>query len=117
MLQSVPALRSAKPRLLCTFTQVTPIMVQVTGPNTLYLAETDQQLMQSSDSGEIDAMQITQASGLIVVWVNGALYAAGSQAPGTVFKPFIYIPNVNSGGLVNGWPSAYGISPSVEQSQ
>jgi hypothetical protein len=112
MLQSVPSLRSAKPRLLCTFTQVTPIMVQVIGPYTLYLAETDQQLMENSDAGTIDAIQINQASGLVVIWVNGCLYAAGSQAVAAPFLPFIYIPNVNSGGLVNAFPSAYGVSPS-----
>ena|ERR1700689_4915819 len=117
MLQSVPSLRSAKPRLIATFAQVTPCMIQVAGPNTLYLAETEQQLMELSDSGEIDALAITAASGLVVVWFNGALYAAGNQAPGVVFKAAIYVPNINSGGLVNAWPSAYGVSPSVEPTQ
>jgi hypothetical protein len=117
MLQSVPARASAAPRLLNTFACPTFIVIQVTGPNTLYLAETQQQLMMSNDDGTIDALQINQASGIVSFWWNGTLYAAGSQAVGTVFKPFIGIPGADTGGLVTADQSAYGIGPSGAVSQ
>jgi len=113
MLQSVPARASGAPRLLATFACPTFIVIQVTGPNTLYLAETQQQLMMANDDGTIDALQIGQAAGIVGLWWNGTLYAAGSQAVGLVFKPQIVIPSVSSGGLVTATPSGYGTSPTV----
>jgi len=114
MLQSVPARGSSSPRLLATFSCPTFIVIQVIGPNTLYLAETQNQLMSVSDAaGEIDALQISAAAGIVGLWWTGALYAAGSQAPGVVFKPAIVIPNVDSGGLVTAAQSGYGTEPSV----
>jgi hypothetical protein len=111
MLQSVPSRASAAPRLLATFSCPTFVIIQVSGPNTLYLAETQQQLMMSNDDGTIDALQITEASGIIGLWWNGTMYAAGSQATGTTFKPFIAIPGADTGGLVTADQSAYGVQP------
>jgi hypothetical protein len=110
MLQSVPPRASAKPRLIGPFACVTPITFQVTTPNTLYVAETEQQLMMMNDDGTIDALEINQASGIVILWARGALYLAGSQLPGVTFKPYIYIPDVHSGGLVvPGGGQAYGM--------
>jgi hypothetical protein len=114
MLQSVPSRASAKPRLLATFSCPTFIIVQVVGPNTLFLAETEQQLMMSNDDGTIDALQLVQAGGVYGFWWNGPLYGAGSQAPGAVFKPFIGIPGYFTGGLVNAQQNAYGIEASPD---
>ena len=112
MLQSVPAIASAKPRLLATFPVPTFIIVQIVGPNTLYLAETDQQLMLSNDNGKIDALQLTQAGapgGLYFMWWQGDLWAAGSVA----FQPQIVIPGPTTGSMSpeGGVPRAYGIEP------
>jgi hypothetical protein len=115
MLQSVPARGSGAPRLLATFPCPTFIVIQVTGPNTLFLAETQQQLMMNNDDGTIDALQLTLAGapgGLYFLWWNGTLYAAGSQAPGTVFKPFIGIPGFFTGGLITAGADTYGTGPS-----
>lgn len=98
MLQSVPERGAAKPRLLCSLRCVSPVIVQVIGPNTLFLAETDNALMQTDDSGVIDALQINQASGLLVLWLAGDVWAAGSVA----FKPLILIPGVNTGSGLEG---------------
>jgi hypothetical protein len=119
MLQSVPSRASAAPRLLATFGCPTFVIVQITGPNTLYLAETQQQLMMFNDDGTIDALQLTQAGangGIYTFWWNGPMYAAGSQAVGTVFKPFIGIPGADTGGLVTSDQSAYGVGPSGSDS-
>jgi len=118
MLQSVPSRATAKPRLLATFGCPTFIVIQVTGPNTLYLSETEQQLMMFNDDGTIDALQLTLAGalgGLYFMWWNGPLYAAGSQASGQNFKPFIGIPGAQTGGLVTAEQGAYGIGPTLEQ--
>jgi len=112
MLQSVPARASGAPRLLATFACPTFIVIQVIGPNTLYLAETQQQLMMSNDDGTIDALAIAAAAGIVGLWWNGTLYGAGSQAVNTVFKPYIGIPGAETGGLVVADQSAYGIEPS-----
>src|ERR1700690_2236234 len=112
MLQSVQSRASAKPRLLTTSSCPTFMFIQVTGPNTLYIAETEQQLMMSNDDGTIDALQLTQAGapgGIYMFWWNGPLYGAGSQAAGQSFKPFIGIPGADTGGLVTADMSAYGI--------
>jgi hypothetical protein len=99
VLQSVPQLARAKPRLLVTLKCLSPIIVQVIGPNTLYLAETDNALMQTDESGLIDAVQINRASGLVLLWWLGDVWAAGSVP----FKPLIIIPDVNTGsGLIGG---------------
>lgn len=115
MLQSVPSRGSANPRLLATFPCWTFIVVQVIGPNTLFLAETQQQLAAVSDAvGEIDALQIPAAAGIVGLWWKGDLYGAGSQAVGTVFKPYIGIPGViTSSGAVGAGVGAYGIGPSA----
>jgi hypothetical protein len=89
-------------------------VIQVTGPQTLFLAETEQQLMMYNDDGTVDALQVDQAAGIVGLWWVGPLYAAGSQNPGAVFKPFIGIPNYNTGGLVNANPQAYGLEPTVQ---
>jgi len=115
MLQSVPSRASAKPRLLAVFNGPTFIVIQVTGANTLYLAETEQQLMMSNDDGTIDALQLTLAGapgGMYFLWWNGALYGAGSQAVGQTFKPFIGIPGFSTGGQIDANQGAYGIGPS-----
>jgi hypothetical protein len=102
MLQSVPSRAQAKPRLLVQGLKCpTPITIQVVGPNTLYLAESDTALMQTDDSGVLDALQINQASGIVVFWAMGDVWAAGSQAANAAFKPLIYIPNTNTGSTTN----------------
>lgn len=102
MLQSVPSRASAKPRLICHLDCVTPITVQVIGPNTLYIAETDTQLMINDDSGLIDALQINQASGAVTLWMKGDVWAAGSQAVNQNFKPIIYVPGNQVGSGIGG---------------
>jgi hypothetical protein len=101
MLQSVPLRGGAQPRLLGTFKCLTAICVQVIGPNTLFLSERAESLLQTNDAGLIDALQINQASGLVTLWVQGDLWAAGSIA----FTPLIYIPGVNTS---SGLPGAGG---------
>jgi hypothetical protein len=115
MLQSVPARASGAPRLLATFSCPTFVVIQVIGPNTLYLAETQQQLMMANDDGTIDALQINQAAGIVSFWWNGTLYGAGSQAVGQSFKPFIGIPGAETGGLIVAGAKAYGIQASPSQ--
>ena len=114
MLQSVPSRGSAKPRIIGPFSCLTPVAFQVTGPNTLYIAETEQQLMMVNDDGTIDALQIAAAAGYVIVWALGPLYLAGSQAPGVTFKPYIYVPALNAGGYVSPSVGAYGITPQVQ---
>lgn len=115
MLQAVPSRGSANPRLIATFSCWTFLAIQVTGTNTLYLAETQQQLLAVSDDGSIDALQIAQANGIVGLWWIGDLYAAGSQAVGTTFKPYIGIPGVtsSSGGVSTG-VQGYGTGPSQQ---
>lgn len=111
MLQSVPAIGAANPRLLATFSVWTFLVVQVTGANTLYLAETSAQLLSTSDNPNIiDALQIAAGAGIVYLWWRGDLWAAGSAA----FKAFIGVPgNVASSaagpGVLQG---GYGTSPS-----
>ena len=111
MLQSVPSLRTAKPRLIATFAIPTFVIVQVTGANILYLAETENQLMMSEDAaGIIDALAIATTNGIQCYWWNGDMYAAGSQAPGQTFKPCIVIAGATTGSQPGGGPPrAYGI--------
>jgi hypothetical protein len=112
MLQAVPSLRSAHPRLLATFSYPTFVIVQVTGANTLYLAETENQLMMGEDSTQIDALQVAAAAGILGLWWNGDMWAAGSQVAGQVFKPCIVISGATTGSQPGGGPPrAYGIEP------
>lgn len=119
MLQSVPSLGNAKPRLLGTFIDLVYVVVQVLGPNTLYLSETDTGLMSSDDSGAtIDALQIVSASGIVGFWWRGDLFAAGSQAANATFKPYIAFSTgifSSSSPMGQGYgTSAYGIQPTQE---
>jgi hypothetical protein len=109
MLQSVPQLAMAKPRLLGSFNCPTYIMCQVTSPNTLYLAETENALMQTADNGLIDALQITQATGIFQAWWFGDLWAAGSVP----FTPEIIIMQGITTGSALGADQgdAYGMKP------
>lgn len=107
MLQSVPQIAASKPRKIATFNCPTFIAIQVVGPNTLYIAETENQLMLTDDSGLIDALQINQASGLQKFWWNGDLWAAGSVA----FKALFVIPGAQTGSAQNTLP--YGVVPTV----
>lgn len=95
MFQSVPQKGTAKPRLLATFPTWTFVTAQVVGPNTLYLSETDTSLLITDDSGLIEALQITQAVGIVQFWWKGDLWAAGSAA----FKPVIIIPGQSVGSM------------------
>ena len=97
MLQSVPARGTSKPRLLASFKCPTFVIIQIVGPSTLFLAETDNALMQTDDSGLIDALAINQASGIQYLWWNGDLWGAGSQ----VFKPLIIIPGATTGSMLS----------------
>lgn len=88
MFQSVPQLKTAKPRLLASFQCWQYVTIQVIGGQTLYLSENDTSLMGADDSGLIEALQINQAAGIVQLWWKGDLWAAGSIA----FKPLIIIP-------------------------
>ena len=109
MLQTVPQLGSAKPRKLATFQCYTFLMILVIGAQTLYIAETENALMQSDDSGLIDALQINQASGIRNLWWKGDLWAAGS----VTFKPLIIIPGATTGSGQNDQTQPYGVVPTV----
>ncbi len=118
MLQSVPSRGSAKPRLLGTFRDLVYVVVQVLGPNTLFLSETETGLMSTDDSGStIDGLQIVAASGIVGFWWRGDLWAAGSQVAGNTFKPYIFI---STGVFTGSTPEmgagvfAYGIEPTQE---
>jgi len=109
MLQSVPQRGAAKPRLLGTFSCWTYVTIQIVGPNTLFIAETDNALMQTDDSGTIDALQLTQAGapgGLYQFWWMGDMWGAGSVA----FKPLIIVPGATTGST-GAQIGAYGIQP------
>ena len=80
MLQQVPQLGNGPPLLVATLKCVTPIQIQVIGPQTLYIAETAEALLQASDSNVINALQINKATGVYTLWWIGDLYVAGSSA-------------------------------------
>jgi hypothetical protein len=90
MIYSVPQRGMNKPRLIATYKQWTYLVFQITGANTLYIAETDTELMIVSDGAQLqDGLQINQAAGIVALWWQGDLWAAGSapfsfmlQAPG-----------------------------------
>ena len=107
MLQSVPQINQFKPRKIVTLNCWTFIVIQVVGPQTLYIAETENALMQTSDTGLIDALQINQASGIMRLWWKGDLWAAGSAA----FSPLIIIPGATTGSGAN--LDAFGMTPTV----
>jgi hypothetical protein len=112
MLQSIPAFQSNQPRMIATFPRWTFVIIQVVGVNTLFLAETSHQLLMVADDGTVDALQIAAQNGIVQLWWLGDLWAAGNQAPGTVFKAFLGIPgNVTSSMNVGSGVSAYGIGP------
>ena len=113
MLQAVPKLGNGKPRLLGSFQCPTYVIVQVTTPNTLYLAETENALMQNADDGSIDALQINQANGIQPFWWYGDLWAMGSAA----FRPLIIIcEGVTTGSALGVGQGAYGMVPTVDTS-
>ena len=110
MLQTVPQLGLAKPRKIATFPCYTFLIVQVINAGqTLFLAETENALMQTDDSGLIDALQINQASGIRNMWWIGDLWAAGSIA----FRPLIIIPGTTTGSGLNGALQPFGVVPTV----
>jgi hypothetical protein len=110
VLQAVPKLGNGKPRLLGSFQCPTYVVVQVVGPNTLYLAETENALMQNADDGSIDALQINLASGIQQYWWYGDLWAMGSAA----FRPLIIIcEGVTTGSALGKGQGAYGMTPTV----
>lgn len=117
-LTAVPPRGQGMPKLLGTFLCLTPITINVgTGPNSLFLAETPQQLMSISDDGTVDALAIDAAVGPFTFWVIGEVWVAGSQGPGATFKPFIFIPgNVSAGGQIVAGQPGYGTGPSVAPS-
>jgi hypothetical protein len=108
MLQSVPQLAMSMPRLLGSFQCPTFVIVQVTGPNTLYLAETENALMQKSDSGLIDALQINATTGIISFWWYGDMWAAGSAIP--FFPLIIIMEGVTTGSALGSGQGAYGMA-------
>lgn len=97
MLTPVPQLGLAKPKLIRHFGCPTFVVIQVIGPNILYLSDTDNSLMATNDNGAIDALQINQASGIVGVWWNGDMWACGSVA----FMPMILpMTGVNTGSIL-----------------
>lgn len=95
----VPQLGIGPPKLLASFKCLTPIQIQVIGPETLYLSD-DGNAMAADDAGLINAFQFNQATGIYTLWWIGDLYAAGS-AP---FEPLIAIPGVTTGSGLTGQP-------------
>ena len=106
MLQQIPQLGNGPPILIATLRCLTPILVQVIGPETLYLAETVGALNQASDANVINAVQINKATGLITIWWIGDLYAAGSSP----FQALITIPGVNTSSGLAGSSAAPAMS-------
>jgi hypothetical protein len=92
MKQAVPQIGSGPPILIASFKCWTYLVIQVVGPQTLYLAESMNAIQAQTDNGVIDALQINQATGIIGIWWKGDLYAAGSAA----FTPIVGIPGVNT---------------------
>jgi hypothetical protein len=117
MLQAVPKLGNGKPRLLGSFRCPTYVIIQNATPNTLYLAETENALMQNADDGSIDALQITNTSGdghgVVQLWWKGDMWAAGSAIP---FRPLIiFCEGVFTGSALGGNEEAYGMHPTVSR--
>jgi hypothetical protein len=83
---TAPQRAAAQPLRIANFPCWQFLMVQVIGPNTVYLAEDADELKQISDSGNVlnDGIQINQASGLVPLWWLGELWVAGS-VPNTQF--------------------------------
>lgn len=98
MLQQIPQLGNGPPILIATLKCITPIQIQVFGPETLYLAETQNALTQASDAGVINGLQINKATGIYTLWWIGDLWAAGSIA----FQALITIPGVNTSSGLSG---------------
>jgi hypothetical protein len=117
MLQAVPKLGNGKPRLLGSFRCPTFVVVQNSTANTLYLAETENALMQNADDGSIDALQISNISGdghgMVLLWWKGDLWAMGSAA----FRPLIiFCEGVFTGSMLGAsQQDAYGMQPTVSR--
>jgi hypothetical protein len=93
----VPQIGIGAPKLIGSFQCLTPIQIQVVGPETLYLSD-DGNAMGADDAGNINAFQFNQATGIYTLWWIGDLYAAGSSP----FEPLIAIPGVNTGSGLKG---------------
>ena len=107
-LSSVPARGGGMPKLLGQFASLTPITFSFDSPNNVFLAETAEQLISTTDDFLVDGLTIVAANTPFVFWAIGDVWIAGSQAPGVTFKPFIYIPGaVSSAGRLD--QGAYGI--------
>lgn len=93
MLANIPQIGLQKPSLVATFKCWTALLVQVVTPDTLYIAESDNALIQENDLGVINALQVTRGTGILSFWWKGDLWVAGS----TQFQCIIGIPGVNTG--------------------
>src|SRR5882672_10380872 len=80
--ETVPARAAAQPKRVASFPCWQFIMIQVIGPQTIFIAEDADELKIVSDSGAVlnDGLQINQATGIFEAWWVGELYAAGSVA-------------------------------------
>lgn len=82
--QTVPARAAFQPKRLASFPCWQFILIQVIGPQTIYLAEDQEELKTSSDSGAVlnDGIQVNAASGLVGIWWKGELWAASTVSGG-----------------------------------
>lgn len=81
MVVSVPQRGQGQPRRIGSFNCPTPILVQVTGPNTLFLGTNPDDLKQNPDGNQtVDGVQLTQPGTVtpFFCWWNGDLWAAGN---------------------------------------
>lgn len=89
MVITAPQRAAAQPLRVASFSCWQFCIIQVIGPNTVYLAEDADELKQVSDSGIVlnDGWQVNQASGDRLFWWLGELWVAGS-GPNTQFLLF-----------------------------
>ena len=111
MITSVPQIGTGKPKLVDSFACYTYIIIQVFTANTLYVAETDNALLEPNAFGQIDALQINQASGIIRLWWKGDLWIAGDEQ----FNCIVGISGVNTGSGLAGSSSDPGNVLSIQQ--
>lgn len=80
MVITAPQRAAAQPRRIASFPCWQWCIMQVIGPQTIYLAEDADELKIASDSGAVlnDGIQVNQATGIFSFWWMGELWVAGS---------------------------------------
>lgn len=78
---SVPQIGQANPVRIASYDCYAWLVIQVIGPNTLYLADNPNDLIQVDDpTFPFAGVQVNQATGVFETWWKGELWAAGSVA-------------------------------------